>query len=228
MQEIFQRIEQKYILTREQKEKFIQIAKNHLRDDEYGPSTICNIYYDNKNNDLIRTSIDKPIYKEKVRLRSYNVPGKDTTAFLEIKKKYDGIVYKRRITEKLGNIEEHLENGEELVCNKQILNEIDYCFDFYKLSPALFLAYDRVAYYDSEDKNFRITFDTNIVARDYDLDLSKGVYGDKYCDENTFIMEVKCGGGLPIWFVSALEEVCVYPASFSKYGEVYATNFMRV
>ena len=221
MQEIFQRIEKKYILTKEQKEELLNLVRAHLNEDEYGPSTICNIYFDNENNDLVRTSIDKPIYKEKVRLRSYNVPNKDTTTFLEIKKKYDGIVYKRRITEKLGHIEKHLINGEELNCNQQILNEIDYCFDYYKLNPALFLAYDRVAYYDNKDPNFRITFDTNIIARDYDLELEKGVYGEKYCDENTYIMEVKCGAGLPFWFIDAIEKVKAYPASFSKYGEVY-------
>ena len=225
MQEIFQRVEQKYILTKEQKEQFIQTVKEHLIDDEYGPSTICNIYFDNENNDLIRTSIDKPAYKEKVRLRSYNTPNKETKAFLEIKKKYDGVVYKRRIEETLDHIERHISDGNELNCNKQILNEIDYCFNYYKLNPVLFLAYDRVAYYDNEDKSFRITFDTNIVARDYDLNLEKGVYGKKYCDEDTYIMEVKCAGGLPIWFVKALEDINVYPASFSKYGRVYSTGF---
>ena len=225
MQEFFQRIEEKYILTKEQKDRFINIVKEHLKDDEYGPSTVCNIYYDNENNDLIRSSLDKPVYKEKVRLRSYNVPNKNTTTFLEIKKKYDGIVYKRRITEKLGNIENHLTSCGELSCNKQILNEIDYCFDYYKLSPALFLAYDRVAYYDRDNQDFRITFDTNIVARDYDLELEKGVYGKKYCDENTYIMEVKCAGGLPFWFIDALEKIKAYPASFSKYGKVYEANF---
>ena len=179
MQEIFQRIEEKYILTKAQKERLLEIVKDHLRDDEYGPSTVCNIYYDTKNKDLVRQSLDKPFYKEKIRLRSYNVPNKESTAFLEIKKKYDGIVYKRRIADSLEDIEEHLEDGKEIDCNKQIVNEIDYCFSMYKLEPAVFLAYDRVAYYDKDDSSFRLTFDTNIIARDYDLDLSKGVYGTK-------------------------------------------------
>ena len=224
MQEIFQRIEEKYILTRAQKERFVRLTKEYLKDDEYGPSTICNIYFDNENNDLIVNSLDKPVYKEKVRLRSYNVPNKETKTFLEIKKKYEGIVYKRRITETLGNIEKHLSNGEDLNCNKQILNEIDYCFKYYKLNPALFLAYDRIAYYSKEDKSFRITFDTNIIARDYDLDLKKGIYGEKYCDNDMYIMEVKCSGGLPFWFIKALEEVKATPASYSKYGKVYTSK----
>lgn len=228
MQEIFQRIEEKYVLTKAQKERLLELVKDHLRDDEYGPSTICNIYFDTKNKDLVRESLDKPIYKEKIRLRTYNVPNKQSMAFLEIKKKYDGIVYKRRISESLGDIENHIEDGTRINCNQQIMNEIDYCFKLYKLEPSVFLAYDRVAYYDKDDSSFRITFDTNLIARNYDFDLSKGIYGTKYCDENTFIMEIKCAGGLPFWFLRALQEVKAYPGSFSKYGKVYETNFERI
>ena len=227
MQEIFQRIEEKYILTKWQKERLLELVKDHLRDDEYGPSTICNIYFDNRNKDLVRTSLDKPFYKEKVRLRSYNVPNKETTTFLEIKKKYDGIVYKRRIADSLQDIEEHIDDGKNLECNKQIMNEIDYCFKYYELEPSLFLSYDRVAYYDKDDSSFRLTFDTNITARDYDFDLSKGVYGNKYCDENTYIMELKCSGGLPFWFIRALQEVKAYPGSFSKYGKIFEANYAK-
>ena len=227
MQEIFQRIEEKYILNKKQKERLLELIKDHLNEDEYGPSTVCNIYYDNKNNDLVRTSMDKPFYKEKVRLRSYNVPNKESTAFLEIKKKYDGIVYKRRIADSLEDIENHIDDGKQIDCNKQIVNEIDYCFNLYHLKPSLFLAYDRVAYYDKDDDSFRLTFDTNITARDYDLDLSKGVYGKKYCDENTYIMEIKCRGGLPFWFLRALQEVKAYPSSFSKYGKIFEANYLN-
>ena len=227
MQEIFQRVEEKYILTKSQKERLLELIKDHIKDDEYGPSTVCNIYYDSHSKDLVRVSLDKPFYKEKVRLRSYNVPKKDSTAFLEIKKKYDGIVYKRRIADSLEDIENHLTNGEKLDNNTQIVNEIDYCFNLYNLEPSLFLAYDRVAFYDKDDDSFRLTFDTNIIARDYDLDLSKGVYGKKYCDDNTYIMEIKCMGGLPFWFLRALQEVKAYPKSFSKYGKVYEANRIK-
>lgn len=224
MQEIFKRIEKKYILTREKKEILLEKIKEYLTADEYGPSTICNIYYDTANYDLIRASIDKPIYKEKIRLRSYNIPKKDSKVFLEIKKKYDGIVYKRRIAGKLQEIENYLNKGEKFECNEQILNELDYCFKLYELEPVLFLCYDRVAYYDKEDKNFRITFDTNIISREYDLELSKGIYGEKIYDDNTFVMEIKCNGGLPIWFVKIINELEIFPSSFSKYGKVYINS----
>ena len=224
LQEIFKRIEKKYILNKNKKEILLDKIKEHIISDKYGPSTICNIYYDNLNHDLIRTSIDKPIYKEKVRLRSYNVPDKDSKVFLEIKKKYDGIVYKRRVSSTLKDIESFLECGEKFKCNKQILNELEYCFKIYHLVPMLFLAYDREAYYDKDDKNFRITFDTNIIARDYDLKLEKGVYGEKLYDDNTYVMEVKCLGGLPLWFVKIINELEIYPTSFSKYGKVYINS----
>ena len=227
VQEIFERVEKKYVLTKEKKELLLEKIKNHLVPDEYGPSTICNIYFDSVNHDLIRDSMDKPIYKEKVRLRSYNVPTKDSNVFLEIKKKYDGIVYKRRVLGKLSDIESYIEKGKDFNCNKQILHELDYCFKFYKLEPMLYLAYDRIAYYDKDDKNFRITFDTNIVSREYDLKLESEIYGDLISDANTYIMEVKSNGGLPLWFVKVINELEIYPSSFSKYGKVYMTSLMR-
>lgn len=224
MQEIFKRIEKKYVLTKEKKDLLLERIKEHLVPDEYGPSTICNIYFDTVNHDLIRTSMDKPIYKEKVRLRSYNVPNEDSKVFLEIKKKYDGIVYKRRILGKLSDIEAYIEKGETFNCNEQILHELEYCFKFYKLEPMLYLAYDRIAYYDKDDKNFRITFDTNLVSRETDLKLESGIYGDLISDANTYIMEVKSTGGLPLWFVKIINELEIYPSSFSKYGKVYMTS----
>lgn len=228
MQEIFKRVEKKYVLTKEKKEILINKIKGNVIPDEYGPSTICNIYYDTSNHDLIRTSIDKPIYKEKIRLRSYNMPNQNSKVFLEIKKKYDGIVYKRRIAGKLRDIESFLNNGKRFECNEQILNELSYCFRFYNLKPMLFLAYDREAFYDKEDKSFRITFDTNIISRDYDLELEKGVYGEKIYDNNTFIMEVKCSGGLPLWFVKIINDLEIFPTSFSKYGKVYVNSLKKI
>lgn len=227
MQEIFQRIEKKYVLSKEQKDELLKKASEHLKEDEYGPSTICNIYYDSITHDLIRTSIDRPVYKEKIRLRSYNVPDRNTKVFLEIKKKYDGVVYKRRIVAKLSEIMSYLEDGMFFSCNQQILKELSYCFQIYNLEPMLFLAYDRIAYYDKDSHDFRLTFDTNIISRDYDLNLEKGVYGEMISEENQFIMEVKCGGGLPLWFVKILNDLKLYPTSFSKYGKVYLESLKK-
>lgn len=227
MQEIFKRVEKKYMVTEEQKKQILEKIHDYIRIDKYGPSTICNIYFDSESHDLIRASLDKPIYKEKVRMRSYNVPNEDTEVFLEIKKKFDGVVYKRRISSSLKSIENYLKYGTEVECNPQIKKEIDYCFEYYHLKPTLFLAYDRIAYYDKTNDEFRISFDTNIISREYDLALEKGVYGDKLIDDGTYIMEVKCSDGYPMWFVEVLEELKIYPHSFSKYGTIYEESFKK-
>lgn len=227
MNEIFKRYEKKYILTNAQREMLLNKIGEHLVPDEYGPSTICNIYFDTNDHDLIRESMDKPFYKEKVRMRSYNTPGKDSNVFLEIKKKYDGVVYKRRITSSLHNIEDYVNNGINFDCNEQIKKEIDYCFKYYDLKPALFLAYDRVAFYDRDNKDFRVTFDTNIVSRDYDLKLESGVYGERFLKDDHYVMEVKCISGYPMWFVNILNELKIYPHSYSKYGTIYQESFEK-
>lgn len=95
-QSIFKRYEKKYILTSWQKQKFLETAKLYLAKDKYFHSTICSIYYDTPSRLMIRNSIEKPIYKEKLRLRSYGTPSADDKVFIELKKKYRGVVYKRR------------------------------------------------------------------------------------------------------------------------------------
>ena len=99
--EIFRRVEQKYLLSKEQYIKLMDRISSHVEKDKYYKSTICNVYFDTTNSDLIVTSLEKPLYKEKVRLRSYGVPTIDSTVFLEIKSKYKGIVGKRRVSFKL-------------------------------------------------------------------------------------------------------------------------------
>lgn len=222
--EIFKRVEKKYILTREQFEALMPVIDEHMRGDEYGESTICNIYYDTPNHRLIRTSIDKPVYKEKLRIRTYGVPNEDTTTFVEIKKKYKGIVYKRRISMKY-------KRAMEFTCDKippkkdsQIAREIMWFLNFYEgIAPAMVLTYDRTAYFDKDDPNLRVTFDKNITWRDYDLDLTKGVYGNVILPEGTRLMEVKIPDAMPLWLAHKFDELKIYPTSFSKYGRAYTT-----
>ena len=140
MIEVFRRTEKKFILNQEQYNKLFILINDHLNKDPYYKSTICNIYYDTNNYDLIINSLEKPIYKEKIRLRSYNIPTLNDNVFLEIKKKYKGIVGKRRITIKLKDFYDYIEKGIKPNCNKQILEELDYCFNHYNLKPSLFLA----------------------------------------------------------------------------------------
>ena len=218
---IFKRYELKYLLTKEQMEEILDRAGEYIRGDEYGKSTICNIYYDTPDSLLIRRSLEKPIYKEKLRLRSYGVAKANTPVFAEIKKKYDGVVYKRRI-----NTNEQqamaLCKGIAPVTKNQITNEILYFVRrYHNLAPAVFLSYEREAFYAKNDGDFRITFDRNILWRDYDLTLSKGVYGTPILNSNQVLMEVKCPGAMPLWFVEILTDMGLYKTSFSKYGKAY-------
>lgn len=217
------RHEQKYLLKSGEDTALWELIEPYFIADGYGHSTICNLYYDTDNYDLIRASIEHPVYKEKLRLRSYNIPGGDTTVFLEIKKKYKGVVYKRRISLPLDQALQNLEQGqiEPIEGQEQICAEINYFLQHYQVSPAVFLAYDRDAFYAADDPNLRITFDRNLRSRDKHLSLIDGDGGDTFFQEDEVLMEIKTTGAYPFWLVHALEECSIHPASFSKYGNIY-------
>lgn len=229
--EVFNRYEKKFRINdecyhklRERLSEYME-ADAHSRDGEF--YTICNIYYDTPNNDLIRQSIEKPVYKEKLRLRSYGVVAPEDKVFLEIKKKYKRLVNKRRTKLKLAEAYQFVQSGEIPVhqpyMNAQVVRELHYMLHRMdmELRPALFLSYDRVAMFGKEDKDFRVTFDRNITTRRYDLGLHYGIYGDKLLPEDEWIMEVKINQAMPLWMTKILSEFHIYPASFSKYGTEY-------
>ncbi|MBQ8379895.1 MAG: polyphosphate polymerase domain-containing protein [Clostridia bacterium] len=224
---IFQRTEKKYLLTEKQYNLLLEKTKKSIKADKYGITSICNIYFDTDDNELIRTSIEKPLYKEKLRLRSYGTPDSDESkVFLEIKKKFDGVVYKRRAAMTFKESEDYLNNGVKPSESGQIINEIDYIIGHYNLKPKLFLAYDRIAYNGIEDDELRITFDKNIRSRENDLSLKSGSYGTNLLDSNTYLMEIKANGGMPLWLADLLSELEIYPMSFSKYGNIYKKSLM--
>ena len=216
----FRRVEKKYFLSEEQYNQIIKKIEHYFIMDIHGISTICNIYFDTSDNDLIVKSIEKPIYKEKVRLRSYGIPTLESNVYLEIKKKYKGVVSKRRVSLKLKEFYNYIKNDVKPFDN-QIMNEIDYCFKYYNLIPKFFLAYDRIAYYEKNNENFRLTFDFNIRSRKDNLYIEKNVLNENLFDYKYYVMEVKTLGSMPLWFVEILSELKIYPVSFSKYGEVY-------
>lgn len=226
MGDIFNRVEKKYKLNKNQYKILLEKLKDYMLPDEYGKYTICNLYFDTDNYDLIRKSIEKPVYKEKLRLRSYGIPTEDSKSFLEIKKKYKGVVYKRRITLPLKESLDYIETGNKSNDN-QIFNEIEYLKNFYNAYPRIYLSYDRIAFKGIENPSFRLTFDTNITCRDYDLDLRLGSYGTKLLDDDTYLMEVKILGSIPLWFSHILSDLKIYPSSFSKYGEYYKKDLLR-
>ena len=225
---VFKRNEKKYLLTLTQYEELMLKLKPYMQVDNYGLSLISNIYYDTKNFDLIRRSTEKPVYKEKLRLRSYGVPENDSTVFIEIKKKYNGTVYKRRISLSLKDAVDYLNNGIKPKGDSQILREIDYFISFHKPEAKVYLSYKRIAMFGISDNRLRITFDSDILSRDYDLDLSKGPYGKSLLPENCRLMEIKIAGAMPLWLVKALDELEIKPISFSKYGTVYKNQQQKV
>ena len=196
-----------------------------MTEDEYGKHTICNIYYDTPDNLLIRRSIEKPVYKEKLRLRSYGIPTLDTKVFLEMKKKYNKVVNKRRIQLTLREAYDYVEHGIRPKEDSQILREMDFFLDRYTLERGLYLAYDRVALFGNEDKDFRVTFDMNIRSRKEYTGLEDGDFGNLLIPQGYYLMESKVMGSTPLWFTKILSELQIFPASFSKYGNFYKKDF---
>lgn len=223
----FKRVEMKYLLTPEKYAVLRKTIEPYMISDSYGLTTICNIYFDTENYRLIRSSIDGGEYKEKLRLRSYGIPDENSTVFLEIKKKYDGIVYKRRIGMNYCEAVDYIEKGIPPENSSQIFHEIDYFMSFYKPVPKLFLAYDRIALYAADDKNFRITFDFDIRSRRDKLSLIDGDMGAKLFDDSSVIMEVKVNGAVPFWLTKILSELKIYKTSFSKYGQIYKKDIVK-
>ncbi len=223
-QTVFKRYELKYLLTLEQKENMLRAMEPYMKLDKYGRTTIRNLYYDTDTFLLIRRSIEKPTYKEKLRVRSYQQASADSTVFAELKKKYKHVVYKRRLS--LPNRDAMLWlSGEKCIAQStQISNEIGYFLEYYgSLHPAVFLSYEREAFYSNDGSDFRVTFDDTILCRQEDLSLESEVYGTPLLPEEKVLMEIKCSGGIPLWMTEVLSREKIYKTSFSKYGTAYRT-----
>lgn len=223
-QTVFKRYELKYLLTAEQKEKVLGAMAPYMQPDQYGRATIRNLYYDTDTYLLIRRSMEKPAYKEKLRIRSYSRAAADSPVFVELKKKYNGVVYKRRLL--LPNQDAMAWLSGEKHCGQltQIANEIDYFMTLYgPLRPAVFLSYEREAYHCKDGGDFRVTFDDTVLCRQEDLALETPVYGRQILPEGMTLMELKCSGGIPVWMTQVLSREKIYKTSFSKYGMAYQT-----
>jgi len=243
--QIFKRVEKKYLLNEEQYAELNDILLAHMSEDIYGLHTICNVYYDTEDYELIRRSMEKPYYKEKFRIRSYGVPAEDDIIFLEIKKKCNGVVYKRRVPFRYRiamNILDEIMTGGRLYGNRfiehgigleeyenmQILHEIEYVINHYGLSPKSYIAYDRTALFGKEDLGLRITFDRNIRTRFDALTLADGDRGNVILQPGLYLMEIKTNGSMPMWLATTLSAMKIYPYSFSKYSNAYKTNLEGV
>ena len=213
----FKRYEIKYLLTNEQRDRLRILMDRYMVADEWGPSTVCNVYYDTPSRVLVRRSAEHPDYKEKVRIRSYGIRKPDAPLFLELKKKYDGVVYKRRCTISA-------DRAQALLAGKgdpqtQIERELDFtCKRYGGLEPAFFIAYDREAFYAKDDHEFRMTFDRRVRTRDYDLRLDVSDEAEQLLDDDLTLLEVKAGGAIPLWLVEFLSGEGIYKVRFSKVG----------
>lgn len=221
-QTTFKRYELKYLLSASQKARILEVMQPYMQLDEYGRTTIRNIYYDTENFRLIRRSLEKPSYKEKLRVRSYQPVGPEDPVFVELKKKCDAVVYKRRLSLPEAQAMESFQDNKALPVHSQIADEIEYFRAYYQsLRPAVYLSYEREAYFAKDGGDFRVTFDEKILYRKTDLRLGAEVYGTPLLDEGHTLMEIKTSGGIPLWMSHALTRQRVYKTSFSKYGAAY-------
>ena len=227
--EVFKRTEIKYLINEEQYRALMPCLERMAKVDEYGLSRINNIYYDTRDYRLVRTSMEKPLYKEKLRLRTYGATADGTNAFVEIKKKYDGTVYKRRISGKYREMYEQLSEQEADLGPGQIAREIEAFIRRYeKLVPAMTICYDRVAMAGTIDPDFRVTFDTNIEWNSACRDLRHLLPGRGLLKPGQYLMEIKISNAFPMELAQTLSELRIFPTSFSKYGAGYADMLIGI
>ena len=221
-QTTFERYEIKYLLTPQQKELLLRAMQGRMQLDQFGRSTIRNIYYDTDTFRLIRRPLEKPAYKEKLRIRSYQRVQPNDPVFVELKKKFQSVVYKRRLVLPEEQAMTSFRTGAELPVQSQIANEIEYFRAYYRtLHPTVFLSYEREAFYAIDGSDFRITFDENILYRCRNFSLGSPIYGTPLLAGDQTLMEVKTSGGMPLWMTHALTKYGIFPTSFSKYGAAY-------
>ena len=223
--ETFARIEMKYRMTEAEMYRFISKIEDRIVPDEHWKSVVNSIYFDTPDHTLIRRSMEKPVYKEKLRLRTYGGPVSDTTqAFAEIKKKYKGCVYKRRVDGTYRELFNWLSKKGPCTGDSQIHREIDYFINRYEtVNPSMQIGYKRLAYVLKEDPSIRITFDRDVIYRDHGLEKDGSAYGTRLLDPDTILMEVKVSTkAIPAWLAREISESGIMPSSISKYGTAFS------
>ena len=240
-QAVFKRYEIKYMVTAEQKARILEAMEPYMEMDRFGRSTVRNIYFDTDDFVLARHSIAKPDFKEKLRVRCYAEADADSTVFVELKRKFDGVVYKRRVGLREADAMRWMAGSNDPAVmsslaagSPQVTSEIEYFRGLYSgLKPVLYLSYDREAYRMKSGAHaadggaeFRVTFDCNIRCRETGLTLRSEAYGTEMLEEGMFLMELKCPGAIPLWMTEVLSKEHLYKTSFSKYGTAYC-RFMK-
>ena len=225
---VMKRYELKYILNQRQTEFFKNELQGHMVLDQYGRTSIASLYYDTPDYRLIRTSVEKPPFKEKIRLRSYGLATQESPVFLELKRKAYGIVYKRRVQSTIPLVEKFFAGSGDVCAPGQINREITYFRDYYSvLVPACLIIYDREAYFEPGG-DLRVTLDFNPRYRSERLDLTVSMDGVSLLPEGSAILEIKVQQAEPLWLTSILDRGKIRKTSFSKYGEAYRQQLARV
>ena len=223
----FKRYEKKYLLSAEQYADLMEKLREHIEPDEYFQSTVCSLYYDTDDCSLIRHSVEAPVYKEKLRLRSYGVPTPDSPVFVELKKKYKGIVYKRRVTMAAADAARWLRGEGGPPEDGQMEREIDWFLHLNRPAPRAYIACERTAWRAVDDPELRITFDEHIRWRERDLDLCAGSEGEPLTGEGQVLMELKIPQAAPLWLARLLSDERLFPTGFSKYGTAYKDHILQ-
>ena len=222
-QAVFKRKEVKYLLTEAQLAVLRPALETHMEPDAFAHSSISNLYYDTPDFRMLRRSQEKPVYKEKLRLRGYGVPDEETQVFPEIKKKAEGIVYKRRVRMPYGDAIRYLSRRRP-GGDGQIFQELNWMLLAYgSLAPRIFLSYERDSWKGREDPSLRLTLDHEILWRTEALDLRRGAWGEPLLEPGQVLMEVKITNAAPLWLAEALSENGIFPISFSKCGRAFET-----
>jgi len=222
----FKRVEKKYLLSQEKYNALWELMSAHLMPDKFHHSTVCSIYYDNENYSLIRQSLEKPVFKEKLRVRSYNTPSPDGEVFIELKKKFKGVVYKRRVAMPCAQASDYLAGRIPPPLNDVTMNEIDWFIKENKVLPKVFIGCDRYAYVALDNPELRITFDKELRWREDRLDLTLGSDGELLTAPGDVLMEIKIPGAAPMWLARMLSDLEVFPTSFSKYGTAFSKHIL--
>ena len=220
MQLNFKRYEKKYLVTNKQAANVTTALLNHMTPDEYGTYWVQNLYFDTDNWDVIRKSMERPLYKEKLRLRCYGMPDESGHMFLELKKKYTGVVYKRRIALPIPALSQPLRDVLE-PNNAQIARELDFYLQSNPVMSKMFISFRRTAYAGIGDEWLRVTFDTDIRYRSEKLDFSNPTFGQAVLQSGYQLMEIKTQTSIPLWLSRALSENSIFRTSYSKYGTCF-------
>lgn len=223
----FKRYEKKYLLSREKYLELWSQLESRLMPDQFFQSTVMSLYYDWDDFRLIRSSIEQPVYKEKLRLRSYDVPGEESPVFVELKKKYKGIVYKRRVRMTEREAEDYLSGRAAAPAEDQISREIDWFLKTNPVQPKVLIACDRKAYVGREEPGLRLTFDSSIRWRDTQLRLTEGDHGRELLEDGQVLLEIKMPESAPLWLAELLSSLEIFPRSFSKYGQCYKNELIE-